>query len=314
MKNVIAGLLLIGMAAPALAQDASRQPLNIIAPAPPGGANDALARLLAIKLQETTGQTVVVLNKPGGNLVVGTMFVVNSAPDGRTLLLVGNSAVTVNPVLLQNLPYDAQKDLVPVSKVADLEMLFAVTPAVPVNSVAEFVAYSKAHPKEINYAAGTPIFQLTMEMFKSLSGAQATPIPYNGTARAITALLGGEVQATISEATSIMPHVQSGKLKALAAVPRVNALPNLPSLAQSVPGYDMTVWLGLFAAKGTPAPTIARLHSEVARVVTSTDASQKMIGMGMVPVGSSPEQLAKTIQQDLANVRALAKTANIKID
>ncbi len=295
----------------ALAQDSART-TTIIVPAAPGGANDSLARLLAAQLQESTGNPWVVVNKPGGNLVTGTRFVIGSPPDGRTLLLVGNSAVSVNPVLTPDLPYDADKDLAPISRLAVLEMMLTVTPSVPVNTVPELIAYSQANPNALNYGGGTPVYQLAMENFKHLSGAKATHIPYSGVARAIQAMLTGEVQLTISESTSAVPHVKSGKIKALAAIPRVSALPDLPSLDASVPGYNLTVWLGLFAPGGTPASTVATLHDQVVAVISKPEVRQRLADMGMMPVAGTPQEMTQTIQRDLKNVREIVKVANLK--
>jgi len=304
--------LLVGFAAlPVLAQ--SNRPITIVVPAPPGGANDTLARLLVSGgFQQATGSPVVVLNKPGGNLIIGTNYVAKSEPDGHTLLLVGNSAVTVNPVLNPNLPYDAQKDLQPISMVSMLEMLLAVHPSVPANSVEEFVAYAKSRPQALNYGAGTPVFQMGVEMFKKLTGTQITHVPYNGTARAMTGILAGEVDMTITEATVSVPHVKAGKLKALAAIPRVNGLPDLPPLSKSVPGFNMSVWLALFAPGGTPPSVVSKLHAEVVRVLSSPEVRQKMVNIGQQPVGGTPKELAATIEDNIVSFRALAKSANIK--
>ena len=309
----VGALAALAFSLPVAAQD-NQGPITLVAPAPPGGANDALARLIGAKLQELNGQPVIVQNKPGGNLVVGTDFVIKSRPDGRTLLVVGNSALTVNPVLDPKLPYDAQKDLVPVSRLAVLELILAVHPSVPANTVEEFIAYAKANPGKLNYGAGTPVFQLAMEKFKYLAGVQVTHIPYTGTARANFGVLANEVQAVIGEATSTVPHVKSGKLKALGAIPHLSGLPDVPPISKALPGYDMTVWLGLFAPRGTPAATVAKISADVARIVAMSDTREKMANMGMLPVGGAPDELVKIIQQELQSVRELAKTVSIQMN
>lgn len=301
----------LSLAAPVMAADAKLpQSITVVVPAPPGGANDTMGRIVAAKLQEA-GHTVIVLNKPGGNLAIGAQFVANSPPDGKTLLVIGN-AVAANPVLYPDMQFDALRDLQPVSRLADLEMMLAVTPSLPVDSAQALVAYSKQHPGVVNYGAGTATFEIAMERFKQITGASITRIPYNGTAKVVAAMLGGEVQATLSEATSLLPQVRAGKLKALAATPKVQAMPELEPLLKSAPGYDINVWLGLFAPKGTPPQIVELLNRSAVQAMHDPDVEQKLRGMGMVPVGGTADELTRTIVQDTQRIRAMVDSKAVR--
>ncbi len=306
------GLVLCVAMEPAAAQLIAGRPITIVVPVPPGGANDVLARLIGAKLQDSLGQAVIVLNKPGANQVIGTDYVAKAAPDGHTLLLTGTSAMAVNPAMSLNLPYDAQTDFAPISMIGAVELLLAVNPSVPASSVSDLVTRAKADPAAFMYAAGTTSFQLAVEMLKQMTGAGMTHVPYTGGARAATAAVAGEVQVIIIDAATAIPNIRAGRLKPLAAIPRVRSLPDLPDLAQAVPGYEMSIWLALFAPKGTPSAVVANLNAEVTRIVGLREVSQRMLSLGIEPSVGSPEQLQRVVAADIARFRSVIKAAGIR--
>lgn len=318
MKNVklatglFIAVLLGTFAIEAQAQLRPGRVINIIVPVPPGGANDQLARLLGAKLQESLDQPVVILNKPGADQIIGTDFVAKAPADGHTLLLTGTSAMAVNPALNPKLPYDPLKDFTAVGMLCAAQMMLLVNPAVPVNSVPDLISYAKANPSLLNYGSGTSSFRFAIEMFKQMTGAPMTHIPYTGGARANVALLAGEVQVSIIDAATAVPHVKAGKLKALAAIPEVTSMPTLQSLTKSVPGYEMTIWFGLFAPKGTSRDIVDKLNSEMVRIIALPDIREKMLALGLVPTTGSPDQMTNRIERDLSSFRSLAKAADIK--
>jgi tripartite-type tricarboxylate transporter receptor subunit TctC len=313
VKFLLCAILCMGTTS-AAAQLVSGRPVQIVVPVPPGGANDVIARLVAAKLQESLGQSVIVVNKPGANQVIGTDSVAKAAADGHTLLLTGSSAMAVNPALNPKLAYDPLRDFAPISMIGQVEMLLAVNPSVQANSVSELVARAKADPQALMYGAGTTSFQLAVEMFKQMSGASLTYIPYTGGARATTAVLAGEVQVIIIDAATALPQIRAGKLKALAGMPRVSTLPDLPDIARSVPGYEMSIWLAMFAPKGTSAAVVTKLNGEVARIVQLPDMRERMLALGVEPGASSPEQLSAIVGNDIARFRTVIQRAGMKAE
>jgi tripartite-type tricarboxylate transporter receptor subunit TctC len=224
--------------------------------------------------------------------------------------------MSVNPVLYAKLPYDPLKDFVPISMVGSFPLVLVVNPAVPVNSVSELVAYAKANPGKLNYSAGSTAFQVATEMFKQMTGTDMKHIPYKGSAASITAVISGDVQLTIVDSPPLMPQLASGRVRALAVTTpkRAAAMPDLPAVAESLPGYEMALWIGMFAPAGTPRDVAAKLTAEVVRIVGLPDIREKLAGMGVEPLGNSSEETAEWIRREIARYGPVVKAAGIKAD
>jgi tripartite-type tricarboxylate transporter receptor subunit TctC len=300
----------------AWAQGYPSKPIRIVVGFPPGGGNDIIARMVGAKMQESWGQPVVIENKPGANSIIAAEFVAKSAADGYTLLVNATGGMSVNPVLYAKLPYDPLKDFVPISMVGSFPLVLVVNPAVPVNSVSELVAYAKANPGKLNYSAGSTAFQVATEMFKQMTGTDMKHIPYKGSAASITAVISGDVQLTIVDSPPLMPQLASGRVRALAVTTpkRAAAMPDLPAVAESLPGYEMALWIGMFAPAGTPRDVAAKLTAEVVRIVGLPDIREKLAGMGVEPLGNSSEETAEWIRREIARYGPVVKAAGIKAD
>ncbi len=317
MKKILALIAFCAAASGAWAQAYPSKPIRIVVGFPPGGGNDIIARMVGAKMQENWSQPVVIDNKPGANSIIAAEFVAKSAPDGYTLLVNATGGMSVNPVLYTKLPYDSLKDFVPISMVGVFPLVLVVHPSVPVNSVQELVAYAKANPGKLNYSAGSTAFQVATEMFKQMTGTDISHIPYKGSAASINAVLAGDVQMTIVDTPPLVPQIRAGRVKALAvtSAKRAGSMPELPTIAESgVPGYEMALWIGVFASAGTPRDIVAKLNAEVARIVNLPDIREKLDGMGVEPLGNSSEQMAEWIRREIARYGPVVKAANISAD
>jgi tripartite-type tricarboxylate transporter receptor subunit TctC len=317
--NKVARILAIALfcgATGAWAQGYPSKSIRIVVGFPPGGGNDIIARMVGAKMQESWGQPVVIENKPGANSIIAAEFVAKSAADGYTLLVNATGGMSVNPVLYAKLPYDPLKDFVPISMVGSFPLVLVVNPAVPANSVSELVAYAKANPGKLNYSAGSTAFQVATEMFKQMTGTDMKHIPYKGSAASITAVISGDVQLTIVDSPPLMPQLASGRVRALAVTTpkRAAAMPDLPAVAESLPGYEMALWIGMFAPAGTPRDVAAKLTAEVVRIVGLPDIREKLAGMGVEPLGNSSEETAEWIRREIARYGPVVKAAGIKAD
>jgi tripartite-type tricarboxylate transporter receptor subunit TctC len=310
-------VVLCAAAAGAVAQGYPSKPIHIVVGFPPGGGNDIIARLIGAKMQEAWGQSVVIDNKPGANSIIAAEFVAKSAPDGYTLLVNATGGMSVNPVLYRKLPYDSLKDFAPISMVGSFPLVLVVNPSVPAKSVQELVAYLKANPGKLNYSSGSTAFQVATEMFKQMTGTDIKHIPYKGSAASISAVMAGDVQMTIVDSPPLVPQLKSGRVKALAvtSAKRAAAMADLPTIAESgVPGYEMVLWIGVFAPAGTPHDIAAKLNAEVVRIVNLPDIRQKLDGMGVGPLGNTSEQMAEWIRREIARYGPVVKAAGIKVE
>jgi tripartite-type tricarboxylate transporter receptor subunit TctC len=304
-------------AAGAFAQVYPWKPIHIVVGFPPGGGNDIIARLVGAKMQESWGQSVVIDNKPGANSIIAAEFVAKSAPDGYTLLVNATGGMSVNPVLYSKLPYDSLKDFVPISMVGSFPLVLVVNPSVPAKSVQELVTYLKANPGKLNYSSGSTAFQVATEMFKQMTGTDIKHIPYKGSAASISAVMAGDVQMTIVDSPPLVPQLKSGRVKALAvtSAKRAPAMADLPTIAESgVPGYEMVLWIGVFAPAGTPPDIAAKLNAEVVRIVNLPDIRQRLDGMGVGPLGNTSQQMAEWIRREIARYGPVVKAAGIKVE
>ncbi|WP_408597928.1 Bug family tripartite tricarboxylate transporter substrate binding protein [Limnohabitans sp.] len=307
------------MALPAQAQSTAypARPVKFIVPITPGGSNDVVARVIAQKLTEQWGQAVTVDNRPGAGMNLGADLVAKSAPDGYTWLLGANNIFVTNPHVGKT-PFDVFKDFTPISQVALVPFVLVVHPSVPAKNVAELVAYAKANPDKLNYGSsgnGSPQ-QLASEMLNHAAGIQMQHVPYKGAVPAITDLLGGRIQVFIGAINSLLPHIKEGKLRLIAGAggKRFAAFPDVPAMAETVPGVALDVWLGVFMPAGVPKEMVTKVNADIARVLQLPDVKANLNGQGIEAAPSSPEALAATIKDDYARWGKVIREANIKAD
>jgi tripartite-type tricarboxylate transporter receptor subunit TctC len=320
MKVITKMTLAIVLAACAPAVHAQQgKPARMVVAFPAGGPIDIVARMLAPKLGEVLGQQVLVDNRGGANGMIGTDHVAKSAPDGLTMLLASTSAITISPAVYPKMAYDPVRDLATVSLVSTTPELLVVHPSVPVKSVKELVALAKAKPNALSVAStgsgGLP--HLALELLKVNSNTHMLHVPYQGAAPAVTSILGGQVHGLFADLPVLLPHVQGGKLRALAvASPRRSAL--LPDLAttgeQGLAGVEAINWYGILTPAKISRETLMRLHDAIVKTLNDASVRERMIARGAEPVGNTPEQFADYLKKDLERWAKLAKTTNIKVD
>jgi tripartite-type tricarboxylate transporter receptor subunit TctC len=314
---VVLGCALLAVVHPAIAQPYPSKPVRIIVPYTPGGSNDVLGRLVAKHLQETWKQPFVVENKAGAAGQIGAEAGAKSAPDGYTLLVAPNDVMTVTPNLNPNGPYDPVNDFEPIGTLGAVPIVLVVNASSPYHTVADLVNAAKAKPGGLSYAssgAGGPQ-HMSAELFASMTGVKMVHVPYKGNVPAITDLLGGQVDVLFSPINSALPHVKSGKLRALAMASdkRVAALPDVPTLTEAgVAGYKSEIWIGLFAPAKTPKDVIDRLATEIARMQTLPEIREQLTAQGIEPTTTPPAQLAALIKADLARWQKVIKETGVK--
>jgi tripartite-type tricarboxylate transporter receptor subunit TctC len=290
-------------------------PVRIIVPSPPSGGTDIVARVLAAHFSKALGQQFFVENKPGAGNMIGIEAAARSAADGYTLL-VSASTIALNSVLYQKVPYDPVRDFAPITLAATAPNILVVNPKLPIQSVAELIAAAKAEPGKLTY--GTPGIgtspHLCMELFKSMAGIDLRHIPYKGTAAAVTDIIGGQIDAAFATALTAKPLIDAGRLRALAVSGprRVEALPNVPPVADTVPGYEAMQWYGLLAPAGTPAPVIERVHKEAMVALRSPEMKARLAADGAEPLGTTPAEFAAFIRRELDKWSRVRDAANIE--
>lgn len=315
---LLAAMLLFALpSASAWSQGYPTRPIRIVVGSTAGSGIDIGARMLAERLREELGQPVVIEIKAGADGMIAARHVAAAAPDGHTLLAATNGQMAIVPVVQDKPPFDPARDFAPISMVARYPLVLVVIPTVPVHSVPELVAYGKAHPGELNYGSASSSFMFGTERFKRLSGADLHHIPYIGVPAVATALLAGDVQVAILSVLAASPHIKAGKLRALAvtSIAREPLLPDVPTLAEvGVRGYDLDIWLAIFAPAGTPPEIVARLHAAIARNLDAPEMRDKLATAGMVPLIGSPQVVRETILRDTKTYAALeaALRANAK--
>ncbi|MHA7601646.1 tripartite tricarboxylate transporter substrate binding protein [Alicycliphilus sp. T452] len=307
-----------GWASCAAAQAWPARPVSIIVPFPAGGTTDVLARALGQELSKTLGQPVVVENKPGAGATLGADYVAKAKADGYTLLM-GAVHHTIATSVYKKLGYDFEKDLAPITTVALVPNVLVVNPQVPARTVQELLALAKAQPGLLTYGsngAGTGQ-HLIGAQFEGMSGAQLLHVPYKGSGPLTTDLLGGQIDMSFDTVTPVLPHIKAGKLRALAVTTarRSVALPDVPTLDEAgLKGFDMGTWFGMLAPAGTPRDVVARLNADMAKIIQSPDFRRKMDDIGAVPIGDTPEQMARRIHEDTARFARLVKDAKVSLD
>jgi len=320
--RIIAALLLAAplLAEPMLAQAQTwpARPVKFVVPFGAGGPADIYARFLAQRLQQPLGQPFVVEDRPGGGSVVGSDYVAKSAPDGYTFLVMSNTH-TVNETLIPKKPFQLMRDFVPVSPINYSDLLLVVHPSVPANSLAELIALAKSQPGKMNYASsgpGTP-YHMAGELFKSMAGIDVVHVPYKGSDGARIGILSGQVQMMFDAITTMAPNVRAGKLKGFGTSGRARSsvLPDMPTVAEAgVPGYEATIWLGVVAPAGTPAPIVERLNSEIRKIADSAEVREAWGKQGATPLVMTPAQFTQYLHADIAKWAKVIAQAGIKLD
>jgi tripartite-type tricarboxylate transporter receptor subunit TctC len=322
VKRFVALVSIIGAAAlagpSALAQSYPSRPIRIVVSIPPGGAPDLAARVVGERLEPLLGQPVVVENRTGAGGNIAGDLVAKSAPDGYTLLLGPDSLITINPHLYRDMSFDPLKDLVPVASLVSNMFVLSINPSLPVRDFKEFIDYARKAKPALLYASGGNGTQhhLTMEMLKLRAGIDLTHVPYKGGSPATTATVAGEVAAMFA-GTSTAPMINAGKLRALAVTGthRSAAFPDLPTIAEFYPGFETTIWLGLFAPAGTPEPVLGRLREDIAKVLALPEVKQRLNrGGGLDPYASNPEEFEALIRRDYEKYGKIVKQIGARVD
>jgi tripartite-type tricarboxylate transporter receptor subunit TctC len=318
MVRAVLAAVLMSVGVSAWSQAFPSRPVRIVVPFAVGGSADVYARFMGAKLSEALGQPFVVENRPGGGAVVGTDAVAKSAPDGYTLLMMSNTH-TVNETLIPKKPYDLMRDLAPVSGVNYQDLLLVINAAVAANSLQEFIALAKSQGGKLNYASsgpGTP-YHMAGELFKYMAGVDIVHVPHKGSDQARAAVLGNQVDMMFDAISTIVSHVRSGKLKALATTGRTRSsvTPDIPSASEAgVPGYEATIWLGLMAAAGTPRPLLEKLNTEIVRVVNAPEVRENWGKQGAVPMAMSVDQFDRFLREDITKWSKLIRDTGMKLD
>ena len=314
---IIVWLALIGISAECVfAQDYPARPIRLVVASSPGSASDILARMLAQKLSEELGQQVVVDNRGGASGVIGTDIVARAVPDGYTLLIIQPS-LTINPSMIRKLPYDAVRDFAPVSLVVDAAQIMTVNPAVAATNVKDLIALAKAKPGELMFGSpgvGTSP-HLVAELFKLTAGVDMPQVLFKGSGMAFISLMSGEVSVAFSTVLSALPHVKSGKMRALGVTSpkRVAVVPDVPTIAESaLPGFETSQWFGILAPARTPRPIVDRLYQALQRGSNSPDVKERLMAQGVEVVNQKPEQFAAVIKRELVQWAKVIKAAGIK--
>ena len=323
MKNQLKSALMCAvmttlMAAQAFAQPASTfpsKPVRIVVPFAPGGTSDSLARLLGQKLGEAWGQPVVVENKAGADGNVGAEYVARSPADGYTLMLLDIGTLTMAPVFYSKLNFDPQKDFAPVMLIQFSPHALVVTNSLAVRNVADVVAFSKANPGKLNFAASNNSARLAGAQFQLATGTDMLQIPYKGAGAAMTAVIGGEANITLNGLFIASPHIKGGKVKpvAVASQKRMPSVPEIPTLIElGVPNFVTGSWQGLLAPAGTPREVVSKLNADLAKVLAAPEMSQRLVDQGAEVVASSPDEFGKLLREQTTTFLGVAKASNIK--
>lgn len=314
----VAFLLAALAAGTATAQTYPVKPVRLVVPFPAGGPTDIVGRTMAQKMSELLGQQVIVDNRGGAGGLIGTEHVAKSAPDGYTLLMGTIGGIAVAMSLQPNRGYDTLRDFAPVTQTVTVTNILVTHPSVPAKNVKELLAIARSKKGGLNYAssgAGT-VTHLAGELFKLMGKVDITHVPFKGGAPALTALLSGEVDLSYENSLVVLPHIKSGKVKALAVTgaSRSRLMPELPTIAETLPGYNASGWYGLFVPAATPKPIVARLSAESIKVLKMPDVIARLSSQGAEPVGSTPEEFAAYVRGEINKWANLVKLANMKAD
>jgi len=309
----------LAFAVPAHAETFPSKTVKLVVPFPPGGPLDATGRAIAQKLTEAWGRSVIVENKPGAGGNIGADYVAKSPPDGYTVVMGALSTHAVNPSLYPKMPFDAQNDFAPITRVAITPNVLVVNPSLPVHSVKELIAYAKANPGKLSFGSGSigSAGHLAGELFKVDAGVDMVHVPYKGAAPAMQGLLAGDTQVMFDNLASAMSQVKAGKLRALAVTTaeRSKLVPELPTMAEAgVPGFDISTWYGLLAPAATPPDVIAKWHAEVTKILSAPEMRERLAAQGAEAAPDSPADFTEFIASELVKYAKIVKASGAKVD
>ena len=319
VMKLAAALAALWVAPAALAQSYPSKSIRLIIPFPPGGATDILSRVMAQKLGEQLGQSVVTENRPGAGGAIGSELTAKAAPDGYTIQMATVSTHSIGPALNPKTPYDVKRDFVPVIHVADSTNVLIVTPTLAVNHLKELIAHAKAYPGRLNFGSsgnGT-IVHMTGEMFKMQTGTFVVHIPYKGTALAIPDLIAGQIAFVFDNLSSALPHVRGGKVKTLGVsqLKRSPLLPEVPTMDEAgLKGFESNTYFGVFAPAGTPPAIVQKLNAEINKALQAPDFRERLAALGAEPVGGTPAQFSRVIDSETVKYAAVIKRAGIQAE
>jgi tripartite-type tricarboxylate transporter receptor subunit TctC len=321
MKALLAATVLALMCAitGAGAQSYPSKPVRFVVPFAPGGGTDSLARLLAQRLSETLGQPVVVDNRGGAGGIIGAEIAAKAPPDGYTIVLGSPGPMTINPNLLSRLPYDTLRDFAPITLATISPFILVLHPSVPANSVKELVALARAKPGQLNYGSGGngSVAHFSAEQFRALTHISLVHVPYKGAGPAVIDLVAGRLQFMFENLPTVLPHIRSGRIKALAVGTKARSvlLPESPTMIEAgVPGFEASTAFGVLAPAKTPAAIISRLNREIVKILQRADTRDWLLAQGLEPVGGTPQQYSAHLKEELAKYGRIVKAAGIKAD
>jgi tripartite-type tricarboxylate transporter receptor subunit TctC len=313
LMTAILGLLLAAGGVYAQ-QQYPTNPIRLIVPFPPGGQTDIVARMVAQKLTESFGVSIVVDNRPGGGGTIGPESAVRANPDGYTMIMV-TASYAANAALYK-LSYDPVHDVAPIALIGEAGFVVTLHPSVPVKSIKELIAYDKANPGKLNYGSGGTgsAIHLGTELFNHMAGTKMTHVPYKGGGLSLNDLLGGQIQLIFGGMPQMIPQIKSNRLRGIAVTTakRSNAVPDIPTVGETVPGYEAVQWFAVLGPKALPKDIVARWNREIDRILQLSDVKERMAVDGLEPVGGSPERFREVLKRDIAKLQKVIKTANIK--
>lgn len=317
--GVFPALLMPATAATVHAQTYPTKPIRIIVGSAPGGPIDLTARITAQKLAEALGQPVVADNRTGAGGTIGTEYVARAAPDGYTLGMGSAATLCITPHLYSKIGYDTLRDFAPVSTVAAISFVLVVHPSLPVKSVREFITLAKSKPGELHFgsAGSGSVTHLAPELFKSMAGIRAVHVPYKGAGPALIDLMAGQLQFMLNSIPTSVPHIASGRLRALgvSSTKRSPLLPDLPTISEAaLPGYEASTWFGLVAPAATPRDIVAKLNSVVVKSLADAATRQRLLAQGLEPIGNSPEEFSSLLRSELPKWGKIVKISGAKVD
>jgi len=319
MKSLVTLIALapaLVVAAAVHAQDYPNKPITIVSAQAPGGASDAVSRAIMDRLQAALGQPIVIENRPGAGGNVGAAAVARAAPDGATLMIGTDAMMTSNVHLYKSMPFDPVKDFAPITNAGANIIVMAVNAELPVKSVAELVAYAKANPGKVQFGSSgiASPHHLAGEMLKLKTGIDVVHVPYRGGSLSANDLVGGHISMAFLSYSAAAPLIPTGKIRLLAVVEKTRyaAIPDVPTVAETVPGFEMSSWLGFFAPAATPAPIVARLHDEIVKILKTDAVKERLAAIGLAVVAGTPDNLAETVRNGIAVRGDLIKAAKIE--
>lgn len=318
-RQLLGAWLLLGVSAASLAQGYPAKPVRLVVPFPAGGSTDVLARVISMKAAEILGQQIIIDNRPGAGGTIGSDQVAKAAPDGYTLLIATGSTHSIGPIVNPRIPYDVERDFVPIGLVANTASVLVVPASLPVKNLAEFIALAKAKPGQLNFGSsgnGTNS-HLSGELLKAQAGVFITHIPYRGTGLVLTDMLSGQIHMLVDNFVTAQPHIRDGKLRVLGvtSLQRLPFLPDVPTLdEQGLKGFDVTNWFGLYGPRGTPAEVVSKVNAAYNQALQDPEVLKRLHNLGATPMSGTPEYMGKVVAAETAKWRKLIRDRRIVVD